>query len=159
MLPNPLILPTNDFEAVWNETVAQVNKYFPIESENRLSRQIRTQPIMGGTLFEPWALDSTTFADRLQATLQTMRKFAIAHVEAAPTGGWQVRLEIRQELEDMAKPDRQAAGRAVFSNDFPVNRARELVGPVPTPMGWIPRGRDVNLEQAILLAIQRKFGA
>ena len=62
--------------------------------------------------------------------------------------------ELHKFLEDMAKPDKQAAGRAVFTNDFPVNRVREIVGPVPAPLGWINRGRDPHLEQAILAGIR-----
>ncbi len=158
MLPNPYVFATDDFEVVWQKTVAEVDKYFDIASENRLSRTIITQPVAGATLLDPWALDSTTLRDRMQATFQTMRKFAIVKIDPAPTGGWQVRMEVRQELEDMAKPDRQAAGRAVFSNEFPVNRVRELVGPVPTPIGWIPKGRDVNLEQTILSGIRGALG-
>ena len=59
-----------------------------------------------------------------------------------------------KELEDLAKPDRQAAGRAVFNNTFPVNRSREVVGSIPAPLGWIPRGRDPKLEQVILERIR-----
>jgi hypothetical protein len=152
--PNPVVVPEADFETVWNKTVAVVDKYFDIESENRLSRTIRTQPQMGATLLEPWALDSATFQDRLEATLQTIRRAAVIHVDPAPTGGFLVKVEVYKFLEDMTKPDRQAAGRAVFNNDFPVNRVREIVGPVPAPIGWIKRGRDLDLEQAILAGIQ-----
>jgi hypothetical protein len=157
LIPNPLVVPSADYETVWNKTVAVVDKYFDIESENRLARTIRTQPQMGATLLEPWALDSVTFVDRLEASMQTIRRFAIVKIDPAPTGGYLVRVEVRKELEDMAKPDRQAAGRAVFYNEFPVNRAREIVGPVPVPLGWIPRGRDPHLEQAILAGIRDAF--
>jgi hypothetical protein len=152
--PNPLVVPSNDFENVWNKTVAVVDKYFDIESENRLSRKIVTQPQMGATLLEPWALDSVTLQDRWEASLQTIRRWAVIHVDPAPTGGFLVKVEVFKFLEDMAKPDRQAAGRAVFNNDFPVNRTREMVGPVPAPLGWILRGRDGDLEQAILAGIR-----
>ncbi len=136
-LPNPLPVASTDFENVWNKTVVVVDKYFDIESENRLSRTIRTQPQMGATILEPWALDSATAADRLEATLQTIRRVAMIHVDPAPAGGFLVKVEVYKFLEDMAKPDRQAAGRAVFSNDFPVNRNREVISPVPAPLGWI----------------------
>jgi hypothetical protein len=63
-------------------------------------------------------------------------------------------VEVIKFLEDLAKPDRQAAGRAVFNNDFPVNRTREIISPVPAPLGWIYRGRDQDLEQAILAGIR-----
>jgi len=151
---NPLVVPSTDFDTVWNKTVAVVDKYFDIASENRLSRTIVTQPRIGATLLEPWSLDSVSFTDRFESTLQTMRRFAIIKIEPAPNGGYLVKVEVRKELEDLVKPDRMAAGRAVFNNDFPVNRTREIIGPVPAPIGWIPRGRDPNLEQAILAGVR-----
>jgi len=149
-----MAVPSSDFENVWNKTVAVVDKYFDIESENRLARTIKTQPQMGATVLEPWALDSATIADRFEASLQTIRRVAIIHIDPSPTGGFLVKVEVYKFLEDMAKPDRQAAGRAVFTNDFPVNRPREIVGPVPAPLGWIRRGRDLDLEQAILAGVR-----
>jgi hypothetical protein len=137
--PNPLVIPSTDFD---------------IETENRLARIIKTQPQMGATIIEPWALDSPTIEDRFEATLQTVRRAAIVHIDPAPTGGFLVKVEVHKFLEDMVKPDKQPAGRAVFINDFPVNRTREIVGPVPAPVGWINRGRDPHLEQAILAGIR-----
>jgi hypothetical protein len=151
---NPLAVPSADFENLWNKTVAIVDKYFDIESENRLARTIKTQPQMGATILEPWAFDSVKIEDRVEASLQTIRRVAIIHIDPAPTGGFLVKVEVYKFLEDMVKPDRQAAGRAVFTNDFPVNRTREIVGPVPAPLGWIQRGRDLDLEQAILAGIR-----
>ena len=112
---------------------------------------------VSATLLEPWSGDSVEVSDRLEASLQTVRRFAIIKIESAPTGGYLVKVEVRKELEDLVKPDRQAAGRSVFNNDFPVNRAREIIGPVPVATGWIPRGRDQHLEQAILAGIRDAF--
>ena len=151
---NPLVVPSTEFEDLWNKTVAVVDKYFDIQSENRLSRTIETQPLMAATLLEPWALDSVSMEDRFEASLQTIQKRAVIHIDPAPSGGFLVKVEVRKFLEDMPKPDRQAAGRAVFTNDFPVNRTREIVGPVPARLGWINRGRDLDLEQAILAGIR-----
>ena len=147
-------MPAGDFEVVWNKTVAEVNRHFPIASENRLARTIRTDQLMTGTLIEPWTPDAVTFRDRLEATLQTYRKFADVHIDPAPAGGYLVKVEVYKELEDMAKPASQPAGRAAFYNDFPVNRTRDIVGTVPTPLGWISMGRDTNLEQCILAGIR-----
>jgi hypothetical protein len=151
---NPHVVDYKDFETLWNKTIAVVDKYFDIESENRLARTIKTQPQMGATVFEPWALDSATFEDRVEATLQTIRRVAIIHIDPAPTGGFLVKVQVFKFLEDMAKPASQPAGRAVFTNDFPINRVREIVGPVPAPLGWINKNRDPNLEQAILVGIR-----
>jgi hypothetical protein len=86
-----------------------------------------------------------------------MRRHARVTVNPAPGGGFLVKVEVFKELEDMAKPDRQATGRAVFNNSFPVNRTYEIVGPVPLPLQWIPRGRDPKLEQVILERLRRRL--
>lgn len=153
--PNPLIVPTGDFELVWNRTVALLDEYFDIASENRLSRTIVTDPKIGATLLEPWHGDSVGFRERLEASLQTIHRFAIATVTDAPGGGYAVKIEVYKELEDLVKPERQAGARSVYINEFPVNRTREIVGPMPLPQGWIPRGRDIKLEQAILARLRR----
>jgi hypothetical protein len=152
--PNPLIVPNRDYETVWKETVAVVDDYFEMSSENRLAGKIVTEPRVSATLLEPWYGDSVGFHNRLEASLQTIRRFAIVTVTPAPGGGFAVKVEVYKELEDMVKPDRQSAGRAVFTDNFPVNRTREIIGPVPLPLQWIPRGRDERLESVILNRIR-----
>jgi hypothetical protein len=152
---NPIIVPSDDFEAVWNASVVVVDQYFDISTEDRIQRKIVTQPKSGATLLEPWDSDSVDLYERLECTLQTIRRFAIVTVEPAPSGqGWAVRVEVRKELEDLAQPDRQSAGRAVFNNANPLARTREVVGPIQAPANWIPRGRDPKLEQVILAKIK-----
>lgn len=151
---NPLIVPASDFEAVWRATLGVLDEYFDIRSENRLSRTIITDPVIGATLLEPWRGDSVGLHERLESTLQSIRRFARVQIEPVPGRGYSVKVEVLKELEDLSKPDRQMAGRAVFNNDFPVNRTREIVGPVPIPNQWIPRGRDTRLEQVILNRIR-----
>lgn len=155
---NPLVIPSIDFETIWNTTVAVIDEYFEIANENRLQRRIVTQPNVGGSVLEPWNEDAGDLYDRLESTLQTIRRFAIVTVDPDPTGmGYAVRIEVFKELEDMVRPERAPAGRAIFSNEIPVNRAQEIVGPVDLPQGWIPRGRDLVVEQAILRKLQRKL--
>ncbi len=151
---NPLAVPSADFETVWMACVTVVDDYFDISSENRLQRKIITQPRIGATLLEPWNGDSVGFKERLESSLQTIRRFAIITVNPTATGTFAVKVEVYKELEDMVRPEKQIGGRAVFDNEIPVNRARDVVGPVPLPVGWIPRGRDTKLEQAILAKIK-----
>jgi len=145
------------FETVWNQCVAVVDEYFDLASENRLSGTILTQPRIGATLLEPWSGDSVGLTDRFESTIQTIRRFSRITVNPAPGGGFLVKVEVFKELEDMAKPDRQSMGRAVFNNDFPINRTYEIVGPVPLPIQWIPRGRDTKLEQVILERLRNRL--
>jgi hypothetical protein len=151
---NPLVVSRGDFDTVWNATVAVVNDYFSINTEDRIGRKIVTEPRIGATLLEPWNGDSVGMYDRLESTLQTMRRFAEVTVNPAPGGGFLVKVVVYKELEDLVKPDRQQAGRAVFNNDFPINRTHDIVGALPAPSGWIQRGRDPNLERVILKRIR-----
>ncbi len=155
--PNPLIVPTDNFEAVWVKSVGVVDEYFDIAKEDRLARTILTNPKIGATLVEPWYGDSVGFNQRLESSLQTIRRFARVKVDPAPGGGYAVKVEVYKELEDLGKPERQSGGRAVFDGNFPVNRTREIVGPVPIPTGWIPRGRDNELEQVILARLRNSL--
>ena len=152
---NPVLVPSTDFEVVWKAAVVAVDEYFTIATENRQQRKITTEPKTGATLLEPWEGDSVGLHERLESTLQSIRRLAIVTVEPAATGqGWAVRVEVYKQLEDLIQPDRQAIGRAVFNNQFPLNRSREVVGPVQAPPYWIDRGRDPKLEQAILAKIR-----
>ena len=155
--PNPLIVPSDDFEWIWKNCVAVVDEYFEIRSEDRLARTIITDPKIGATLIEPWYGDSVGFDERLESTLQTIRRWSRVALTPVP-GGYSVKIEVFKELEDLRKPERAAGGeRAVFDSDFPVDRAREIVGPVPIPQGWIPRNRDNKLEQVILARLRDRL--
>ena len=140
--PNPLVVPVGDFELVWKQSVRVLDEYFDIATENRLAGTIVTQPVVGSTLLEPWRGDSVGFHDRFE-------------VKPASGGGYSVKVEVYKQLEDLGKPDRSAGSRAVFNNVFPINRTREVVGPVPLPLQWIPRGRDYKLEQVILARLRQ----
>lgn len=152
---NPMVVPSSDFETVWRAAIVAVDQYFDIASEDRVQRKIVTQPKTGATLLEPWEGDSIGFSERLECTLQSIRRVAFITVEPATTGqGWAVKVVVYKELEDLIQPDRQSIGRAVFNNQFPLNRTREVVGPVQAPAFWIRRGQDNKLEQAILAKIR-----
>lgn len=152
--PNPLLVPSTDFETVWDQTVAVLDEYFDNPRENRLAREIVTDPAVGSTLFEPWHGDSVGVDQRLEATFQSVRRFAKVTINPAPAGGLAVKVEVYKEQEDLVKPERATGGRAIFQDQFPINRTRDIVGPVALPVGWIPRGRDTALEQAILARLR-----
>lgn len=154
---NPLLVPNTAFEVVWNTAVKAVDEYFDIAFENRLSGRIVTQPALSPTLLEPWDGSTGGFRERLEATLQTMRRRGEVSVKPAPGGGFLVQVTVLKELEDLAKPTMQAAGRAVFNNDPSITRTREIVGPFPVPSGWIVRGRDPGLEGKILRKIRDRL--
>jgi hypothetical protein len=156
VLPNPLIVRTTSFDAAWDAAVHAIDEDFEIDQENRLKRQISTYPETAATIVEPWRRDSIGLQQRLEATLQTYRRFAIARVEPVPEG-FAIDVEVWKELEFLDRPERQTGGQAAFPQDFQINRSREVVGPISPPLGWIPKGRDHALEQRILNRIEREM--
>jgi len=154
---NPMVVRAASFDVAWEATVRAVDEFFEINEENRLARRITTEPVTGATVFEPWRGDSVGFDQRLESTLQTIRRFAIARVEPLPDGGYGIDVQVFKELEDLDRPEKQTGGLATFPQDSPVVRSREIIGPVPTPIGWIPKGRDPDLEQRILRHIRAEL--
>jgi hypothetical protein len=157
-IPNPIFIPNGDFETIWKQSVVVLDDYFDIASEDRLARRIETQPEIAATIVEPWLGNSVTIRDRIEASLQTMRRVAFVTINPVRGGGYTVKVEVFKELEDMIKPDRQAAGRAAFQDNISINRTNEIVGPYPLPLGWIRSGRDPQLEYVILNRIKKSLG-
>ncbi len=157
VVENPIHVPFDDFEYVWQQTVEVVDKYFEIASENRVEGRIETHPLEGATLLEPWRGDSVELRDQLEATLQSIRRRAFVTVSATDEG-YAIQVEVHKELEDLPQPAHPKAGEAVFRSDVSLARQHKVVGPVTAPQGWIHKGRDWNLESRILADLQARFG-
>jgi hypothetical protein len=64
--------------------------------------------------------------------------------------GFNVQVIVRKELEDVDRPELATVGGAVQRHDGTLVRPqRTTVGGVIN-LGWIPQGRDTELEQKIL---------
>lgn len=157
VVENPLIIPATDFEYVWKQTVEVVDEYFDIASENRVDGRIDTYPQPAATLLEPWHHDSTDGTERLEATLQSIRRRAFIHVTPG-ANGYVVQVEVHKELEDLPHPAYTTTGDATFRTDQTVARQQQIVGPLPISRGWIHQGRDWKLENRILEELACRFG-
>ncbi len=183
---NPALVPVVNRDFVWDQIVDVVDDYFRIEREDRVRLvgdvqtvgRIDTVPEVGSTLLEPWRSDSVNFNERLESTLQTIRRRALVQVVPAE-GGFLVDVAVYKELEDLKSPEMAATGRAVIRDDGspdrfsdesgsaaaagssppPATRAGGPYGPQPTMLGWIPLGRDAALEQRIIGQIMARVGA
>ena len=175
---NPLHVPVTDRDVAWEQIVAVVEEYFKVEHEERVrlagdiltEGRIDTYPQTGATLMEPWRGDSVTYYDKLESTLQSIRRRAYVRVIPDQTG-FIIDLTVLKELENLPQPMRSTAGSAAFSEGCD---ARSVVrnaavakpppltairpGPAgPPPTSWIPLGRDPHLEQVILAKIQARM--
>jgi hypothetical protein len=158
---------TYDREFLWNELVATVEQFgFRIEREERVRQvgdvlvegRIETFPVDSPTLLEPWRRGSPAGYERLESTLQSIRRRASLRV--IPTGGgFLIEAVVVKELEDVNRPEQATVGEATFRHDGSLVRPEETAesgGPVT--LGWIPLGRDLVLEQAILAEAQARIG-
>jgi hypothetical protein len=153
---NPVFVRANNSEEAWERTVDVVHDYlFEIERENKLGGVIETRYKTGASLMEPWHPDSVGQANRLQSTLQSIRRKAYVRFTPAP-GGYLVAVEAIKELEDVPRAANFAGGATFLDNSALQRDLNPVVGQA-TPSGWIDQGRDPALEQAMLRTINRRF--
>jgi hypothetical protein len=105
--PNPIFIPIADPLCAWEQVVDVVDDYFRIESEVP-ARIVGNEPTLGTlisvaevspTIFEPWRHDTGDHDQRVENTLQTMRRRAVVHVMPVPAkGGCQVDVAVLKEL-------------------------------------------------------------
>lgn len=86
-LQNPVLIRAQNDNDCWERTVDLLHDYFEIARENRLDGVIETRPKVGASLFEPWHKDSAGLKNRLESTLQSIRRKAFISVTATPEGG------------------------------------------------------------------------
>ncbi len=165
IVPNPLTLPPAEDLFVWLQVVDVVDDYFHIRSEqpvqNRgdmvLDGQLETAYKIGASIAEPWRKDSTDGFERLQSTLQSIRRRAFVYVR--PDGaGYEVEVVVQKEIEDTGRGENATDGGRPTRDNSVASRNRDGGGRNgaggveggPITLGWIPLGRDESLEQVIL---------
>ena len=154
---NPALLPVRDPEVAWETVVDVVDDYFKIKWEVPvqlagnvpLEGQLDTFPAVGSTLFEPWRRDSVGPYDKLESTLQSIRRQATVRVIPVPNG-YLVDVAVVKYLEDVSQPMHATAGAATFRNDSSLTRVVSPVGGQPITRDWIDMGRDTALEQELI---------
>lgn len=163
--PNPVFVPVGDPEFLWNTLVDVVDDHFQIDREERVrvvdnmlvNGHISTRPEPGSTLLEFWRGDTTTFYDKLESTFQSYRRQA--EIEVTPVeGGFSVQMMVFKELEDVPKPLSATAGAGTLRHDTSQRHVKMAIGQQPTVTGWIPQGRDPNLEQKMLNQLLVRLG-
>ncbi len=176
---NSAVIPPLDAEVVWGKMVDVADDYFKVQTEQRVvfangvptEGRIDTYPQTGATLLEPWRGDSVGFRERLESTLQSIRRRGSMRLIPDPAG-WRIETVVVKELENLPRPMRATAGGASFRNDdslyrygTPLPTLGQQVGDQPRPvanptpnLGWIPLGRDPLLEQRMLSNVLAKLG-
>lgn len=155
--PNPVMISITDPQCAWEAVVDVIDDYFKIEHEEPVRQvggtliegRIDTFAQVSPTLLEPWRRDTAGEYERVENTLQTMRRRAVVRVLPAEGGYW-VDVAVFKELEDCPRPDQASAGGATFRYDSSFTRVVNPATGEQIPQGWIPQGRDPVLEQRII---------
>ena len=155
---NSVFIANEDQEVVWERIVDVVHDYFEIERENRLDGIIETKPLVAAGILEPWHKDSVGLDNRLEGTLQSIRRRGFVNVTPAQ-GGYLVSIEIYKEQEDVVTSPDKSAGNSTFQENRPLQRDLTLVVGDAAPQGWIALGHDQALEDRMLRQIQQRLVA
>ncbi|MCG8651315.1 MAG: hypothetical protein MI861_15860 [Pirellulales bacterium] len=156
-IPNPLELPPAQDDFVWSQVVDATDDYFriarqqPVQNSDGLvlDGRIETAYRPGASVLEPWRKDTTPGFERLQSSLQSIRRRAIVTVR--PRGaGYLIEVVIQKDLEDTDRSQYATESTASRRHDGTLLRQSDFYDDSPRTLGWIPLGRDASLEQAIL---------
>lgn len=122
IVSNPVFVPANSQHAAWERAVDVLHDFhFPIARENRLDGVIETDYRVGSNVLEPWHGDSVDMANRLESTLQSLRRKV--KVDLTPVeGGYLVGVEAFKEQEDLAGVAENTVGAATFRKNAPLER-------------------------------------
>ncbi len=109
-------------------------------------------PEIGATYLEPWRKDALPGFQRLQSSLQTIRR--TGDIRVIPNGaGYQVQVSVLKDLEDVDRSLSGADGSAAVRHDGAVVRTDAALLGLPITLDWIEQERDTELEQRILKEI------
>jgi hypothetical protein len=138
------------------ETVLRVltESGFEIAEANRLDGSIKTLARVAPGCEQFFKPGTPALYERTLYTLQTYQQRVFVQIHPANSGGFFVQVTAFKELEDLPRPVRATAGAAFFWSDNNVERQFEVVDPTIFENNWIPRGRDLPLEQSILERIK-----
>ena len=158
--PNPLFVSTTNEDFLWERMIETLEDFqFPIRRENRQSRVIETDYKVGASLFEPWHGDSVGFTNRLESTLQSVRRrVVVTMIPSDQQPGYTVSVEAYKEFEDLPGVAANSPGGATFLESKPLDRDLNLVVGQSAPSGWMWAGRDYQLEQSIVGQLRYLLG-
>lgn len=167
-LPNPIYVNSHHRDFLWNQVVDSVDDHFRIKQERRVRQigniltdgQLDTFPGVGSTYLEPWRGDSASGYEKAHATLQTIRRQAVVTV-APDRHGYFIEVTVLKELEAVTSPEFASSGQLMPRHDNSLVTRRNIRGATRRTgggnQGWIPLGRDFQLEQKILTDIHGRL--
>ena len=152
---NAIQVPVDRYDLIWERAVAVLNNYhFIIARESKLEGVIETQYRAGSNLLEPWHHDSVGYANRLESTLQSIRRRVVVTFQNTADSMLIVSVRVDKEIEDVPGLAANYEGGATFRDSDPLQRDLDQVVGQTGPSRWISRGTDPALEVELLSQIR-----
>lgn len=138
-------------DSVWEHAVVVLHRnHFQIARESKLEGVIESHYRGGSNLLEPWHPDSVGFENRLESTLQSIRRRVIVNLQPTGEGLMTVSVRVDKEIEDLPGMAANYEGGATFPESQPLSRDLDQVVGQTGPSRWLPIGRDPLLERQVL---------
>ncbi len=142
-------------DLMWERTVAVLNNYhFMVARESKIEGVIETEYRAGSNLFEPWHHDSVGYANRLESTVQSIRRRVFVTFQNSSPGLVTIAVRVDKEIEDVPGLAANYEGGATFSESQLLNRNLDQVVGQAGASRWLHRGTDPALEAELMRQIQ-----
>jgi hypothetical protein len=142
-------------DSLWERAVVVLNRnHFQVARESKLEGIIETEYRGGSGILEPWHPDSVGLSNRMESTLQSIRRRVLIDMQSLGSGVMTVNVRVDKELEDLPGLAANSEGGATFSENQPLNRDLNQVVGQSGPSRWISIGRDPALERKLLSELQ-----
>lgn len=152
---NAVQISANSFNMTWERAVAVLNDlHFTIARESKQEGVIETQYRAGSNLFEPWHRDSIGHQNRLESTLQSIRRRVFVTFQSVSPETVMVSVRVDKEIEDVPGLAANYEGGATFPESQPLERDLDQVVGQSGPSRWLFRGNDRALESEIMRQIR-----
>jgi hypothetical protein len=146
-------------DPLWERAVMVLNRnHFQVARESKLEGIIETEYRGGSSVLEPWHPDSVGYANRLESSLQSIRRRVLINMASTGPGVMTVSIRADKELEDLPGLAANYEGGATFSENQPLQRDLDQVVGQAGPSRWLSIGRDPLLEHKLMSEIMGRGG-
>jgi hypothetical protein len=146
-------------DSLWERAVMVLNRnHFQVARESKLEGIIETEYRGGSGVLEPWHPDSVGFSNRLESSLQSIRRRVLINMASTGPGLMTVSIRADKELEDVPGLAANYEGGATFSENQPLQRDLDQVVGQAGPSRWLSIGRDPLLEHKLMSEIMGRGG-
>jgi len=152
---NGLLIPSSSVHSTWERAVSVLHQnHFRIARESKMEGLIETEYRAGANILEPWHPDSVGLQNRLESTVQSIRRKVVISFGQNSTDQVMVSVRVHKEIEDVPDPTVACADGASSSESNVFDRDTDQVNGLSSTSRWLSRGRDPHLEARLVAQIQ-----